>query len=56
MHLLDATSYEDAWRRITETPHCVGHNYQVMDLTSGKVVDIEVAPFDRVSMCISHPD
>ncbi|KAK8825651.1 hypothetical protein WA577_000822, partial [Blastocystis sp. JDR] len=55
-YLLDATSYEDAWRRITETPHCVGHNYQVMDLTSGKVVDIEVAPFDRIGRFTALPD
>ena len=39
---------EDAWNRITNTPHAVGHNYQVMDLHKGTVVDIEMAPFDRL--------
>lgn len=39
---------EDAWNRITNTPHAVGHNYQVMDLHKGTVVDIEMAPFARV--------
>lgn len=46
--MLDATSMEDAWNRITNTPHAVGHNYQVMDLHEGTVVDIEIAPFARV--------
>lgn len=45
---------EDAWNRITNTPHAVGHNYQVMDLVDGTVVDIEMAPFSRVcDDCIS---
>ena len=39
---------DDAWDRISNTPHAVGHNYQVMDLVDGTVVDIEMAPFSRV--------
>ena len=47
-YLLDATSLDDAWERIRSTPHCVGHNYQIMDLTNGYTVDIEVAPLDTL--------
>lgn len=44
---------DDAWDRITNTPHAVGHNYQVMDLVKGTVVDIEMAPFSRVGYRLS---
>lgn len=45
---------EDAWNRITTTPHAVGHNYQVMDLVEGTVVDIEMAPFSRVTISLYY--
>lgn len=54
-YLLDATSLEDAWERIRSTPHCVGHNYQIMNLTNGYTVDIEVAPFDRIGYFVALP-
>lgn len=52
--MLDAVSMEDAWNRIITTPHAVGHNYQVMDLLDGTVVDIEMAPFSRVTVCLDY--
>ena len=54
-YLLDANSLEDAWERIRSTPHCVGHNYQIMNLTTGYTVDIEVAPFDRIGYFVALP-
>ena len=47
-HLLSATSFDDAVNRIMSLPHCVGHNYQIMDLDDGRLIDLEVAPFYRV--------
>ena len=55
-YLMEADSLEDAWTRIVTTPHCVGHNYQVMDFATGETVDIEVAPFDRIGRFRPLPD
>ena len=47
-HLLSAKSFDDAVNRVTSIPHCVGHNYQIMDLSDGRLIDLEVAPFYRM--------
>lgn len=51
-YLLDATSFEDAQRRLTEYSFNAGHNHQLMDLETGKLIDLEVAPFWSVGILI----
>lgn len=46
--LLDATSLEDASRRLTRYSLAAGHNHQLLDLHSGRLMDLEVAPFWHV--------
>lgn len=47
-YLLDATSLEDAQRRLTQYSFAAGHNHQLLELASGKLIDLEVAPFGSV--------
>ena len=49
-YLLDATSFKDAQRRLTEYSFNAGHNHQLMDLETGKLIDLEVAPFWSVGL------
>ena len=51
-YLLDATSFEDAQHRLTEYSFNAGHNHQLMDLKTGKLIDLEVAPFWSVCNCL----
>eukprot|EP00039_Didymoeca_costata_P026031 m.14763 g.14763 ORF g.14763 m.14763 type:complete len:380 (+) comp5198_c0_seq1:28-1167(+) len=44
--LLTATSLQDAIERCTTRyPHATGHNFQLMDFSTGRIVNIESAPF-----------
>lgn len=47
-YLLDATSLEDAHRRLTQYSFGAGHNHQIIELSTGKLIDLEVAPFGSV--------
>ena len=47
-YLLDATDLDDAIRRLTQYSFAAGHNHQIIDLASGRLVDVEVAPFQFV--------
>lgn len=47
-YLLDATSLEDAQRRLTQYSFAAGHNHQLLELATGKLIDLEVAPFGSV--------
>lgn len=48
-YLLDATSLEDAQRRLTQFSFAAGHNHQLLELATGKLIDLEVAPFGSVA-------
>ncbi len=47
-YLLDAVSLEDAVARLTQYSFAAGHNHQLMDLETGRLIDLEVAPFWHV--------
>lgn len=51
-YLLDATSFEDAQHRLTEYSFNAGHNHQLMDLKTGRLIDLEVAPFWSVGILV----
>lgn len=46
--LLDADSLEEATARLTRYSLAAGHNHQLLDLRSGRLLDLEVAPFWQV--------
>lgn len=48
-YLLDAVDLDDAIRRLTEYSFAAGHNHQIIDRKTGKLVDVEIAPFQFVS-------
>ena len=51
-YLLDATHLDDAIRRLTEYSFGAGHNHQIIDRKTGKLVDVEIAPFQFVWILI----
>ena len=46
--LLDAESLADATARLTRYSLAAGHNHQLLDLRTGRLLDLEVAPFWQV--------
>lgn len=48
-YLLDAVDLDDAIRRLTEYSFAAGHNHQIIDRKTGRLVDVEIAPFQFVS-------
>lgn len=46
--LLDAESLADASARLTRYSLAAGHNHQLLDLQTGRLLDLEVAPFWQV--------
>ena len=46
--LLDAASLADASARLTRYSLAAGHNHQLLDLRTGRLLDLEVAPFWQV--------
>lgn len=46
--LLDAESLADATARLTRYSLAAGHNHQLLDLRTGRLMDLEVAPFWQV--------
>ncbi|KAF0698015.1 Aste57867_11346 [Aphanomyces stellatus] len=48
--LLRATDYADAIARMTRVGQAAGHNFQLMDVGAGHVVNVEVASFNRTNI------
>ncbi|ETV89466.1 hypothetical protein H257_00737 [Aphanomyces astaci] len=48
--LLGATSHDDAVARITRPGQASGHNFQLMDVPTARVLNIEVASFNRTNI------
>ena len=49
-YLLDAKNIDDAMARLTQYSVAAGHNHQLLDLKTGKLLDLEVAPFWQVGL------
>ena len=49
-YLLDAKNIDDAMARLTQYSFAAGHNHQLLDLKTGKLLDLEVAPFWQVGL------
>lgn len=51
-YLLDAVNIDDAIKRLTEYSFAAGHNHQIIDRETGRLVDVEIAPFQFVGIII----
>ena len=51
-YLLDAVNIDDAIKRLTEYSFAAGHNHQIIDRQTGRLVDVEIAPFQFVRILL----